>query len=80
MIMTILAATLMLKIKYNKSKVFILFLEFNFCHNLLLKFLFEELGKNEQIPIGISIWIPLIIIILFSTISLMINENKIKFF
>jgi len=41
-----------------------------------LSFFFEELGKNEQIPIGISIWIPLIIIILFSSMSLVrINEK-----
>ena len=41
-----------------------------------LSFFFEELGKNEQIPIGISIWVPLIIIMLISTISLIrINEK-----
>ena len=77
MIMTILAATLMLKIKYNKSKIFHLI--FGILISVIiyyLSFFFEELGKNEQIPIGISIWIPLIIIILFSTISLVrINEK-----
>ena len=41
-----------------------------------LSFFFEELGKNEQIPIAISIWIPLIVIMLISTISLVrINES-----
>ena len=77
MIMTILAATLMLNIKYNKSKIFHLI--FGILISVIiyyLSFFFEELGKNEQIPIGISIWIPLIIIILFSTISLVrINEK-----
>ncbi len=76
-IMTILASTLMLNIKYNKSKVFHLI--FGILISVIiyyLSFFFEELGKNEQIPIGISIWIPLIIIILFSTISLVrINEK-----
>ena len=76
-IMTILAATLMLSIKYNKSKVFHLI--FGILISVIiyyLSFFFEELGKNEQIPIGISIWVPMIIIILFSTISLIrINEK-----
>ena len=40
-IMTILAASLMLSIKHNKSKVFhLIFWYSNFCHNLLFKFLF----------------------------------------
>ena len=76
-IMTILAATIMLNIKHNKSKVF--FLIFGILISVIiyyLSFFFEELGKNEQIPLGISIWIPLIIIMLISTISLIrINEK-----
>ena len=76
-VMTILAAALMLSIKYNKSKVFHLI--FGILISVIiyyLTFFFEELGKNEQIPIGISIWVPMIIIILFSTISLIrINEK-----
>ena len=65
MIMTVLAATIMLNIKHNKSKIFHLI--FGILISVIiyyLSFFFEELGKNEQIPIGISIWIPLIIIIL----------------
>ncbi len=76
-IMTILAATIMLKIKHNKSKIFHLI--FGILISVIiyyLSFFFEELGKNEQIPISISIWIPLIIIMLISTISLIrINEK-----
>ena len=76
-VMTILAASLMLSIKYNKSKVFHLI--FGILISVIiyyLSFFFEELGKNEQLPIGISIWVPMIIIILFSTISLVrINEK-----
>ena len=76
-VMTILAATLMLSIKYNKSKVFHLI--FGILISVIiyyLSFFFEELGKNEQIPIVISIWVPMIIIILFSTVSLVrINEK-----
>jgi len=76
-IMTILAATIMINIKHNKSKIFHLI--FGILISVIiyyLSFFFEELGKNEQIPIGISIWIPLVIIVLFSTISLIrINEK-----
>ena len=77
MIMTVLASTIMLKIKHNKSKIFHLI--FGILISVIiyyLSFFFEELGKNEQIPLGISIWIPLIIIILISSISLIrINEK-----
>ncbi len=76
-VMTILAATIMINIKHNKSKIFHLI--FGILISVIiyyLSFFFEELGKNEQIPIGISIWVPLIIIMLVSTISLIrINEK-----
>tara|TARA_Y100001970_G_scaffold269496_1_gene362082 strand:- start:231 stop:1313 length:1083 start_codon:yes stop_codon:yes gene_type:complete len=76
-IMTVLSATIMINIKHNKSKIFHLI--FGILISVIiyyLSFFFEELGKNEQIPIGISIWIPLIIIMLISTISLVrINER-----
>ena len=77
MIMTILASTIMINIRHNKSKIFHLI--FGILISVIiyyLSFFFEELGKNEQIPITISIWIPLIIIMLISAISLMrINEK-----
>ena len=77
MIMTILASTLMINIKHNKSKVF--YLIFGILISVIiyyLSFFFEELGKNEQIPLGVSIWIPLIIVMLISTFSLIrINEK-----
>ena len=77
MVMTVLAATIMLNIKHNKSKIFHLI--FGILISVIiyyLSFFFEELGKNEQIPLGISIWVPLIIIMLISTTSLIrINEK-----
>ena len=77
MIMTILASTIMINIRHNKSKIFHLI--FGILISVIiyyLSFFFEELGKNEQIPIIISIWVPLIIIMLISAISLMrINEK-----
>ena len=75
--MTILASTIMINIKHNKSKIFHLI--FGILISVIiyyLSFFFEELGKNEQIPIGVSIWVPLFIIMLISTMSLMrINEK-----
>ncbi len=77
MIMTVLASTLMINIKHNKSKIF--YLIFGILISVIiyyLSFFFEELGKNEQIPLGVSIWIPLIIVMLISTFSLIrINEK-----
>ena len=77
MIMTVLASALMINIKHNKSKIF--YLIFGILISVIiyyLSFFFEELGKNEQIPLGVSIWIPLIIVMLIATFSLIrINEK-----
>ena len=77
MIMTILASIIMINIKYNKSKIFHLI--FGVLISVIiyyLSFFFEELGKNERLPLSLSIWMPLIIIFLISTINLIkINEK-----
>ena len=77
MLMTILASTIMMNIKQNKSKVFHLI--FGILVSVIiyyLSFFFEELGKNEQIPVIVSIWIPLIMITIISLIFLIrINEK-----
>ncbi len=77
MIMTVLASTIMMNIKYNKSKIFHLI--FGILISVLiyyLSFFFEELGKNERLPVSLSIWMPLVIIFLISTMNLMrINEK-----
>ena len=76
-IMTVLSATIMINIKHNKSKIFHLI--FGILISVIiyyLSFFFEELGKNEQLPITISIWVPLIIIMLISAISLMRINDK----
>ena len=77
MIMTILASIIMINIKYNKSKIFHLI--FGVLISVIiyyLSFFFEELGKNERLPLSLSIWMPLIIIFLISTINLVkINEK-----
>ena len=77
MLMTILSSTIMMHIKQNRTKVFHLI--FGILISVIIyyiSFFFEELGKNEQVPIVISIWIPLLMIGIVSTINLVrINEK-----
>ncbi len=77
MLMTILSLTIMMNIKQNKTKVFHLI--FGILISVIiyyLSFFFEELGKNEQVPVAVSIWIPLLMISIISMINLVrINEK-----
>ncbi|WP_082254940.1 LptF/LptG family permease [Candidatus Pelagibacter communis] len=77
MIMTILASTIMMNIKQNRSKIFHLI--FGILISVIIyyiSFFFEELGKNEQVPVFVSIWVPLLMISIASIISLVrINEK-----
>ena len=77
MLMTVLSSTIMMNIKQNKTKIFHLI--FGVLISVIiyyLSFFFEELGKNEQIPLLISIWIPLLLIGIISVINLVrINEK-----
>ena len=77
MLMTVLSSTIMMNIKQNRTKIFHLI--FGILISVIiyyLSFFFEELGKNEQVPIVVSIWIPLLIIGILSLINLVrINEK-----
>ena len=77
MLMTILSSTIMMNIKQNRTKIFHLI--FGILISVIiyyLSFFFEELGKNEQVPLLISIWIPLLMIGIVSMINLVrINEK-----
>ena len=77
MLMTILSSTIMMNIKQNRSKIFHLI--FGILISVIiyyLSFFFEELGKNEQVPIVVSIWIPLLMISIISMINLVrINDR-----
>ena len=77
MLMTILSSTIMINIKQNRTKIFHLI--FGILLSVIiyyLSFFFEELGKNEQVPIAVSIWIPLLMIGIVSMINLVrINEK-----
>ena len=77
MLMTILSSTIMMNIKQNRTKIFHLI--FGVLISVIiyyLSFFFEELGKNEQVPVVVSIWIPLLMISIVSIINLVgINEK-----
>ena len=77
MLMTILSSTIMMNIKQNRSKIFHLI--FGILISVIiyyLSFFFEELGKNEQVPVIVSIWIPLLMISIVSMVNLVrINEK-----
>ena len=77
MLMTILSSTIMMNIKQNRTKIFHLI--FGILISVIiyyLSFFFEELGKNEQVPVIVSIWVPLLMIGIVSMINLVrINEK-----
>ncbi len=77
MLMTILSSTIMMNIKQNRTKIFHLI--FGILISVIiyyLSFFFEELGKNEQVPVVVSIWIPLLMISIISMVNLVrINEK-----
>ena len=77
MLMTILSVTIMMNIKQNRTKIFHLI--FGILISVIiyyLSFFFEELGKNEQVPVMVSIWIPLLMIGIVSMLNLVrINEK-----
>ena len=77
MLMTILSATIMMNIKQNRTKIFHLI--FGILISVIiyyLSFFFEELGKNGQVPVLVSIWVPLLMIGIVSMVNLVrINEK-----
>ena len=77
MLMTILSSTLMMNIKQNRTKIFHLI--FGILISVIiyyLSFFFEELGKNEKVPVLVSIWVPLLMIGIISMLNLVkINEK-----
>ncbi len=76
-VMTILSAILMLNIKFQKPKLF--FIVIGILLSVLIyyiNFFFGALGKNEKLPLLVSIWIPIIILTIISIIGMIrINEK-----
>jgi len=76
-IMTLLSGIIMLNIKVNKSRIFYLILGITLSVIIFyIKYFFNLLGENDKIPIMISIWFPLLILLIFCSIGLVrINEK-----
>ena len=77
MIMTILSATIMMNIKYDKSKIFhLIFGIFLSVIIYYIHYFLGVLGKSEKIPVVVSIWMPMILLTIISSIGLIrINEK-----
>jgi lipopolysaccharide export system permease protein len=75
--MVLCAALIMLNIKFNKSKIFHLFLGIFLCVSIYyINYFSNILGQNEKVPVVISIWIPLLLLLMINAISLTrINDN-----
>ena len=76
-IMILIGSILMMNVKYNKSKIFNIILGIIFSVFIYyLNYVFYIMGINERIPVFLSVWFPLFILSLFSTIGLIkINEK-----
>lgn len=76
-LMILIGSILMMNVKYNKSKIF------NIIVGVLISvmiyyidYFFNLLGTNERIPVILSIWFPIFILLMFSTVGLIkINEK-----
>jgi len=77
MIMTILSAIIMLNIKHNNPKIFYLIAGILLSVTIYyINFFFNLVGKNENIPIIVATWMPLIILSIICAIGLVrINEK-----
>jgi len=76
-IITVLSAILMLNLNFQKPKLF--FIVIGILLSVIIyyvNFFFGTLGKNEKIPLLISIWTPIIILTIISLIGIIrINEK-----
>ena len=77
LIMTILSATIMMNVRYDKPKIFHLL--FGILLSVIIYYIhyfLSVLGKSEKIPIIASIWVPIILLTIISSIGLIrINEK-----
>ena len=76
-IMCLLSTTLMMNLKPQTNKVFLI--TFGIFISVMIYYInhfFGVMGKSETIPLTISIWIPLVILMIISSIGLVkINEK-----
>lgn len=76
-IISVLSATLMLNIGYQKQKLYLIV--FGIMLSVIIyyiNFFFGTMGKNEKLPLTVSVWTPIIILFIISLIGLIrINEK-----
>ena len=76
-IISVLSATLMLNIGYQKQKLYLIV--FGIMLSVIIyyiNFFFGTMGKNEKLPLIVSIWTPIMILFITSLIGLVrINEK-----
>ena len=76
-IMILIGSILMMNIKYNKSKIFNIILGIILSVFIYyLNYVFNIMGINERIPVFLSVWFPIFILSLFSTIGLIKINDK----
>ena len=76
-IISVLSSILMLNIGFQKQKLFIII--FGIILSVMIyyiNFFFGVMGENEKIPVIVSIWVPILILMILSLIGLVrINEK-----
>ena len=76
-IMILIGSILMMNIKYNKSKIFNIILGIILSVFIYyLNYVFNIMGTNERIPVFLSVWFPIFILSIFSTIGLIKINDK----
>jgi len=77
MIMTILSATIMMNIKHDKPKIFHLIFGILLSVTIYyIHYFLTILGKTEKMPVTVSIWLPIVLLTIISSIGLIkINEK-----
>ena len=76
-IITVLSSIIMLNINYRRPKLFLIVMGILLSVCIYyINFFFGTLGKNEKLPLLVSVWTPIIILTIFSLIGLIrINEK-----
>ena len=76
-IMILIGSILMLNTKHNRSKIFNIIVGILFSVSIYyINYFFNIMGTNERVPIFLSVWFPLLILILLTSIGLIrINEK-----
>ena len=76
-IISVLSATIMLNIGYQKQKLYLIV--FGIMLSVIIyyiNFFFGTMGKNEKLPLIVSIWTPIVILFIISLLGLVrINEK-----